>query len=376
MKSYLELATGDIFTGTVCGGDDETSGEVVLYHSQNFHYQILTDPVNYNRIIVSDSDFIDNRAPLFAEIESYSPHLKALVILGELRQSPLAEIYSSLENYLTENDIALFIPDESDRLKQILGSIGTVKGEITSNTERQSAISLDNLSSPPENDPVRKLSTSLEFFWDLTDETYFDDGHKEYVIVAYDFGLTYSTLRNLKRLGCDIRVVPADYSPEQVIALKPEGILLAGGPGRPGQMEYAISNISRLIGLRPILATGLGHVLLALSVGAEIEILKSPHFGNEFVVDNIGKTGMNRRYRKIRTSQSHSISINRESLEKEGFKVTLTNRQDHSVEAFISEENLIHSYAFSLGGRDQFTTTCLKSFVACMTAHRAGAKSK
>jgi carbamoyl-phosphate synthase small subunit len=216
----------------------------------------------------------------------------------------------------------------------------------------------------------------LEFYWDLTDESYFDDGRREYIVVAYDFGLTYSSLRNLKRLGCDIRVVPADYSPEQVIALKPEGILLAGGPGKPKQMDYAISNISRLIGLRPILATGLGHVLLALSVGAKIEILKSPHFGNEFVIDNSGITGIKRRHRQINTTQSHSISIDRKSLEKEGFKVTLTNRQDHSVEGYISEEYLIHSYAFSLGGQDEFTSACLKNFIDCMAAHRAGVKSR
>ena len=383
MKSYLALATGDIFPGKIFNGSVDVSGEVILYHAKGFSHHILTDPVNYGRIIVSDSGTIENRGPQISEIESYSPHLKALVISGTLVKSPLAEIYLSLENYLETNGIALFDPDKPTLLIETLEKIGPISGTLTS---RQDPIRKLCLKRGPETkdstihhvytkseiDPVRKLSTSLDYFWDLTDEAYPGQGHRKYVVVAYDFGLPYSMLRNLKRLGCDIRIVPADFSPEQVIALNPEGILLGGGPGYPDQMSYAISSISRLVGLRPILATGLGHILLGLSFGAEIEILKKPHFGDEIEVEQVKKSDSEKAAIRIKAKQSHCVSLNRKSLEKAGFKITLINPCDNSVEGYENEDYLIQSYAFPLVGQSAFISSCLNGFVDCMENHRAG----
>ena len=103
MRSYLGLSTGDVFPGESICSIDETIGEVVLYSSKNFRYQILTDPVNFGKIVVSDSDTVDNRWPLFSEIESFSPHLKALVILGSLCDSDYQNKNYNLKNYLNSN---------------------------------------------------------------------------------------------------------------------------------------------------------------------------------------------------------------------------------------------------------------------------------
>jgi len=386
MKAYLALATGDIFPGRMFNGSGDISGEVVLYQAKKFNHHILTDPVNYGRIIVSDSSIIENRGPLFTEIESYLPHLKALIIIGKLVKSPLAETYLSLESYLDSNEIALFKPKNPASLIETLEKTGMITGTLTTHLEPSRKLHLkrapeldDSTShrpSPrPDIDPVRRLSTSLDYFWDLTDEDYPSRGHREYVVVAYDFGPPYSMLRNLKRLDCDIRIVPADFSPEQVIALNPEGILLGGGPGYPDQMSYAISNISRLIGLRPILATGLGHILLGLSFGARMEILNRPHFGDEIEVEQVDKGDFKKTANRFITVQSHNVCLNRKSLEKAGFKITLINPCDNSVEGYENEDYLIQSYAFPLIGESEFISACLSGFVNCMESHRAGTKA-
>ena len=384
MRSYLGLSTGDVFPGESICHIDETIGEIVLYSSKNFRYQILTDPVNFGKIVVSDSDTVDNRWPSFSEIESFSPHLKGLVILGSLCDSDYQSKNYNLKNYLTSNQITFFKPFQPDLLKIVLHKFGPVKGIITLNSETANNIDdrgvitacrYSENHNPDDNDsdPVRTLSTSLEFFWDMPGQRrhngVFID--KKYVVVAYDFGLPYSTLRNLTRFGCDIRIVPADCPPEELIALRPEGILLAGGPGNPERMKYAVNNIARLVGLRPILASSLGHILLALSMGIKAELLKRPHFGYEIEVEHAGNHASMEKT-KFKTDQAHSISLNRTSLEKAGFKVTLVNTIDKTVEGYENKEYLIQSHAFSLGGDDDFTTSCIKRFVDCMEVHRAG----
>ena len=278
MIGYLGLATGEIFSGELISRGELSPGEVVLYHSRKFPYELLTDPVTYGRIIVSDAIAIDNRWPLTYEIESYSPHLKGLICLGHFRDSPIQNKYYNLKNYFLTHGITLFKPHDPGALKAALRRSGTIRGMVSTGNDKFNQLfsskHTDMITLPPDQkndqpalDPVRRLSTRLEFFWDLPDQIFNGEIEKKYLVVAYDFGLRYSMLRSLKTLGCEIRIVPADYSPEEVIALKPEGILLTGGPGHPRKMGYAISNISRLIGLRPILATGLGHVLLGLSNG-------------------------------------------------------------------------------------------------------------
>ena len=382
MRAYLGLSTGDIFPGESFCFFEETSGDVILYNSKDFRYQILTDPVNYGKIIVSDSNTIDDRWPLFSEIESFSPHLKGLVILGALCESDFQSRSYNLKNYLASNQVSFFKPFQSDLLGIVLDKIGPTTGIITSSLDTAKNFNGKNSSTTnrfkddfvdDNDDPVRSLSTTLEFFWDMPGQRRYNGKfiEKKYVVVAYDFGLPYSTLRNLSRLGCDIRIVPADCPPEEMVALKPEGILLAGGPGNPIQMDYAIQNIARLIGLRPILASGLGYILLGLSMGAALELLDKPHFGSDIIIESVKKHG-ELHIARFKTHQTHLVNLKRKSLEHAGFEVTLINTADMTVEGYENDEFLIQSYAFSLGDEDEFTFSCMRKFVDCMEMHRTG----
>jgi len=387
MNAYLGLTNGEIFPGkAICMGDD-AFGEVVVYNSRNFRYQILTEPVNSGKIIVSDSEIVYNRWPLFSEIESFKPHLQGLIILGSLCKSQYQNKYYNLKNFLGSNMIPFFKPNQPEQLRNTLEQnppLADKSGILTSSLETAKRIQNENVnghqacnpfetSADSGHDFTRRLSTSLEFFWDMPVQRRHNGKfiEKNYLVVAYDFGLPYSLLRNLKKYDCDIRIVPADYSPEEVIALKPEGILLAGGPGKPEKMKYAIDNIARLVGLRPILATGLGHILLAMSMGVRTKLLKIPHFGNEIEVEQVGNINFEDKER-FKTDQTHLISLDKTSLENTGFKTTLINTADGTIEGYENDEFLIQSYAFSLGGSDIHILSCIERFVACMESHRAG----
>ena len=128
-------------------------------------------------------------------------------------------------------------------------------------------------------------------------------------------------------------------------------------------------------------------------MGVELELMDKPHFGDEINVEYIPSNGHRKGQnwtagfqnknqsvnnlhlpKKIsfKTNQTHLVCVNRKSLEKVGFRVSLVNSIDNTVEGYENEEFLIQSYAFSLGGDDNFTTSCMKKFIDCMEEHRAG----
>ena len=117
-------------------------------------------------------------------------------------------------------------------------------------------------------------------------------------------------MRSLVDLKCNVIVVPADCSLEQILNFKPDGILLSNGPGDPSATaEYAVPLIKKLLSKNlPIFGICLGHQLLALAIGAKTYKLKFGHHGSNQPVKNL-ETG------KVEiTSQNHGFCVERNSL--------------------------------------------------------------
>jgi carbamoyl-phosphate synthase small subunit len=122
-------------------------------------------------------------------------------------------------------------------------------------------------------------------------------------VVAYDFGLKRSILRNLAAVGCRVTVVPAHWTAEQTLAMRPDGIFLSNGPGDPAAVGYAVDTIRGLLGKVPVFGICLGHQLLALAVGLSTYKLKFGHRGINHPVRNY-LTG-----RIEITSQNHGFAV-------------------------------------------------------------------
>ncbi|GAI55931.1 unnamed protein product, partial [marine sediment metagenome] len=109
-----------------------------------------------------------------------------------------------------------------------------------------------------------------------------------------------------------IILIPASAKPEEILKYKPDGIFLSNGPGDPAAVNYAVTNIKKLIGKKPIFGICLGHQLLALALGAKTYKLKFGHHGGNYPVKNL-RTG------KIEiTSQNHGFEVDKESLKDIG----------------------------------------------------------
>lgn len=149
---------------------------------------------------------------------------------------------------------------------------------------------------------------------------------QRYSVVAYDFGIKQNILRLLVDHGCDVTVVPAATSAEDVLAMKPSGVFLSNGPGDPEPATFAVQNIRKLMGRVPIFGICLGHQLCGLALGGKTFKLKFGHHGSNHPVKNLLTE-------KVEiTAQNHGFCVDPESLPSSDVEITHVNLNDHTNE--------------------------------------------
>jgi carbamoyl-phosphate synthase small subunit len=145
-------------------------------------------------------------------------------------------------------------------------------------------------------------------------------------VVAYDFGIKQNILRLLVDHNCEVTVIPARTSAEDVLALKPDGVFLSNGPGDPEPIGYAVENIRKLLGRVPIFGICLGHQLCGLALGGRTFKLKFGHHGSNHPVKNLLT-------QKVEiTAQNHGFCVDPESLPSSDVEITHVNLNDHTNE--------------------------------------------
>jgi carbamoyl-phosphate synthase small subunit len=162
-------------------------------------------------------------------------------------------------------------------------------------------------------DLAKEVCTRSAYEWtegslDL-DRNAFRATEPRFHVVAYDFGVKYNILRMLVDRGCRLTVVPAQTPAADVLAMRPDGVFLANGPGDPAPCDYAIAAIRELIAARmPIYGICLGHQLLALATGATTSKMKFGHHGANHPVIDLDSG------RVMISSQNHGFMVDEATL--------------------------------------------------------------
>ncbi len=325
MKAILALEDGRTFTGRSFGAPGETSGEVVFNTSMSGYQEILTDPSYAGQIVVMTCPHIGNYGTNEEDEESRRPFVEGFVAREFSSMASNWRSRESLEAYLTRHGIVSLSEVDTRALVRHIRSKGALRG-IISTTELdpdrlvERARDVRNMLG---SDLASSVTCETAYRWQPRPAA---ADAKTFKVVAYDYGIKRNILKNLASIGCEVMVVPAFTSPEDVLSGKPDGVFLSNGPGDPEPLEYAIKNVRSLLGRIPIFGICLGHQLMGLALGGKTFKLKFGHRGGNQPVKNL-LTG-----RVEITAQNHGFAVDPDSMNQTEIELTHVNLNDQTLE--------------------------------------------
>lgn len=331
MKAILALADGRVFHGEAIGARGEVSGEVVFNTSMSGYQEILTDPSYHGEIVTMTYPQIGNYGVNEEDVESARPYLAGFIVKECCPAPSNWRATRSLDDYLKDNNIVGIQGIDTRALVRHIREKGAQVGVISS-VETNPEQVIEKARQAPGlvgRDLVKEVTTETSYNWDQKLWTLEHSYPRvteaaELKVVAFDFGIKRNILRHLVQRGCDVTVVPATTTAQEVLEMNPDGVFLSNGPGDPDPLDYAQNTIRALLGKVPLFGICLGHQLLSIALGGKTYKLKFGHRGgNQPVQYKGGEVYI--------TSQNHGFAVDPESLDPETV-VSHINLNDNTVE--------------------------------------------
>ena len=324
-KANLVLEDGSVYEGYSFGATISAYGEVVFNTSMTGYQEMLTDPSYAGQIVVPTYPMIGNYGINSQDFESNRIQVAGFVVREECHLPSHWQSISTLHDYLLSNGIPGVAGVDTRAITRRLRSVGVMMGMITSESPEEAREKLSRLPRYDSIDFVQQVTTDTVYRWDAK-----PGQDPRYHIVVVDCGVKFSILRYLSELGCACTVVPSTTSAEDILGLKPDGILLSPGPGDPA-LPYLEETVRSLIGKKPIMGICLGHQLIARAFGAKTYKLKFGHRGANHPVRDL-QSG-----RVHITAQNHGFAVAADTL-KGGLEVSHINLNDGTVEGVRHRE--------------------------------------
>jgi len=310
-----------VFCGNAFAGEGEAWGEVVFNTSMTGYQEVLTDPSYNGQIVTMTYPLIGNYGINSKDIESEKVRVEGFVVR---EYEPVPSNWRSeqtLADYLNKEGIIGIEGIDTRALTRHIRLSGAMKGVIsTKDLNPDSRVEKARTSRGLVGlDLVKEVTCDKPYGWP-------QDKEARFKVVALDCGMKFNIAQSLAEKGCQVMVVPAHISAEEIRAMNPDGILISNGPGDPEPITYSVDTIRNLIPDYPIFGICLGHQLLGLAFGGKTYKLKFGHRGANHPVINLltGKVEI--------TAQNHGFCVDIDSIRDPDIEITHINLNDQTLE--------------------------------------------
>jgi len=329
--AQLVLEDGRAFTGRRFGALDSAEGEVVFNTSMTGYQEILGDPSYAGQIVVMTYPMIGNYGIAAEDFESRKPFLTGLIVKEPSRIASNWRKQRTLDDYLVTHGVPGFCELDTRALVRHLRTVGSKRGVIgdADASAEKLAARARAIPSMAGCDLAQVVTETKSYPWSESSPplgAIEPAKPSRYRVVALDYGIKWNILRRLVDAGCSVTVVPARTTPEDILKLAPDGLVLSNGPGDPEPVDYAVDTIRGLIGRLPIFGICLGHQLLGIAAGGKTYKLKFGHRGGNHPVMDLST-------RKVEiTAHNHGFAVDPDSLADRDVELTHINLNDQTLE--------------------------------------------
>jgi carbamoyl-phosphate synthase small subunit len=323
VTGVLVLADGTVLQGVGVGATGEAVGEVCFNTAMTGYQEILTDPSYMAQIIAFTFPHVGNVGTNIEDIEQVSGGGETAARGAIFRDAPTDPANwradSDLDGWMKRRGVIGLAGVDTRALTRLIREKGMPHAVIAHSPDGR--FDLDALTAKAREwsglvglDLAKDATTRQTFVWDEGLWSWPDGYDKpdapKYEVVVLDYGVKRNILRALSSIGARATVVPADTSAEDILARKPDGVLLSNGPGDPAATgAYAVPEIRKLVDSgTPVFGICLGHQMLALALGAKTVKMEQGHHGANHPVKDLttGKVEI--------VSMNHGFTVDRGSL--------------------------------------------------------------
>jgi carbamoyl-phosphate synthase small subunit len=305
--AYLILENGKVLEGKFFGAEKEVTGEIVFTTAMTGYLETLTDQSYHGQIVLQTFPLIGNYGVIKPDFESANIAPVAYIAKYPCAYPSNFRSEGSLDALFKEKGITGLSGIDTRMLAKLIRESGVMNGKITAapptDADKEEAKKYDIIS------PIASVSQRT-----VTKE---GEGKKRRVALM-DYGVKRGITNELLKRDCEVWTFPHDAKTEDVMKMKPHGIMLSNGPGDPADPgnKVCIDTLKELMETSvPIFGICMGHQLMALAKGYKTRKLKFGHRGaNQAVKDTrtgrVYITSQNHGYEVIAENNSSFINVN------------------------------------------------------------------
>jgi len=319
-QAFLVLADGSVYEGRGFGADVDVCGEVVFNTAMTGYQETLTDPSCAGQIVITTYPLIGSCGINEEGMESDRVHVRGLAVREVTDIPSHYQSLETLDRYLAKAGVPGITELDTRAITRKLRTQGTMMGILSSQKTPQQA--LEYLCSIPSYDQIdfaKELPFNPTCRWQ-------DDGASgQHRIAILNLGCPNSIIHLLRTQDCAVTIAPYTASAQEILSLKPDGLLISPGPGNPDLLNYIVPKIQGLTRQLPVMGIGLGSQIITQAFGGKNIKLKFGHRGSNYPIQDM-RTG-----RVCITSQNHGYVPDPSSLPSE-LEVSHANLNDGTIE--------------------------------------------